>query len=346
MITYYSPTHLQHDPNQLSQPAGASPAYSSEVPARAEIIRSALETNRLSAIIAPPDRGCEPLRAVHTHALLDLLEHGYDDLTALHRNAAARPLAAIPETYAVRTGDAPRSTSLWAKLGWHCYDTSAPLLAGSWDAIYWSAQCAVAAAAHVYDQGGVAYALCRPPGHHASADLYGGFCYVNNTAIAAQWLAAQRMRVAVVDVDYHHGNGTQGIFYLRNDVLTLSLHVDPDVDYPYYWGYADETGQGYGAGYNVNLPLPKHTDEVDYLAALRQAVDRVRDYAPDVLIVAVGFDTYIDDPVGGFRLTTATYPRIAEQLASLHKPTVIVQEGGYARHALAANALAFLAPFA
>src|SRR5690606_3317839 len=139
---------------------------------------------------------------------------------------------------------------------------------------------------------------------------------------------------------------TQEIFYRRDDVLTISLHVDPDEDYPYYWGYAGETGAGYGSGYNVNMPLPRHTDEDAYLEALTQAVARVETYAPDVLIVAVGFDTYIDDPVGGFRLTTAAYPRIAERLSVLRKPTIIVQEGGYARDALAANVTAFLAPFA
>jgi len=345
MLTYYSPTHLQHDPGQLPQPAGASQAYYSEVPARAEIIRAALEAGNFGPIRAPDDRGMVPLQAVHTQAMLDLLQHGYDDLMAIYARAEHPPLAAVPETYAVRTGDAPRTASIWAKLGWHCYDTSAPLFAGTWEAVYWSAQCALAAAANVYDHAGVAYALCRPPGHHAGADLYGGFCYVNNTAIAAHWLAAQRMRVAIVDVDYHHGNGTQEIFYRRDDVLTISLHVDPDEDYPYYWGYAGETGAGYGSGYNVNMPLPRHTDEDAYLEALTQAVARVETYAPDVLIVAVGFDTYVDDPVGGFRLTTAAYPRIAERLAGLRKPTIIVQEGGYARDALAANVTAFLAPF-
>jgi len=346
MLAYHSPIHLQHDPGQLPQPAGASRSYYSEVPARAEIIRAALEESGLATLVAPHDRGREPLQAVHTHALLDLLQHGYDDLMRLYPNAADRPLAAVPETYAVRSSQAPPTTSsIWARLGWHCYDSSAPLFAGTWDAVYWSAQCALAAAAHVYDHAGVAYALCRPPGHHAGPNLYGGFCYVNNTAVAAQWLAVQHMRVAVIDIDYHHGNGTQDIFYQRNDVLTLSLHVDPDVDYPYYWGYAGETGAGYGTGYNMNLPLPRHTDEETYLDALQHAVDRVHAYAPDILIVAVGFDTYIDDPVGGFHLTTAAYPRIAERLASLHAPAIIIQEGGYARSALAANVTAFLAPF-
>ncbi|MCB2038972.1 MAG: histone deacetylase family protein, partial [Ottowia sp.] len=200
--------------------------------------------------------------------------------------------------------------SIWAELGYYCYDTSSPIFARTWDAAYWSAQCAVSAAVDVHAGAPVAYALCRPPGHHASRDLYGGFCYLNNAAIAAQWLADHGARVAIVDVDYHHGNGTQAIFYARRDVLFCSLHADPDADYPFFWGFADERGEGPGLGTNMNFPLPLGTTADGYLAALDAALAYVGDFGADVVVLSLGFDTYVDDPVGGFRLTTADYARV------------------------------------
>jgi acetoin utilization deacetylase AcuC-like enzyme len=187
-----------------------------------------------------------------------------------------------------------------------------------------------------------AYALCRPPGHHAAADLYGGFCYLNNTAIAARSLGKQ---VAILDIDYHHGNGTQLIFYDDAEVLFCSLHADPDDDYPYYWGGAGERGSGAGSGFNHNWPLPQNTGDEAYLTALDEALEVVAKFGPRYLIVSAGFDTIAGDPVGGFRLSMAGLRAVGLRIAALGVPVVIVQEGGYLLERLGESAVAFLSPF-
>jgi acetoin utilization deacetylase AcuC-like enzyme len=190
-------------------------------------------------------------------------------------------------------------------------------------------------------QGGeqAAYALCRPPGHHAGVDLYGGFCYLNNAAIVARHLGA---RVAILDVDYHHGNGTQSIFYADPSVLYCSLHAHPDLDYPYYWGYADEMGQGEGRGTNRNYPLPLGISDEVYLATLKQALQDIHDFSPRFLVVSAGFDTVAGDPVGSFSLTTDGVAQVGEAIAGLSLPTVVLQEGGYLIERLGDDAVAFL----
>jgi acetoin utilization deacetylase AcuC-like enzyme len=172
--------------------------------------------------------------------------------------------------------------------------------------------------------------------------LFGGFCYVNNAAVAAQFLVDAGWRVAVLDVDYHHGNGTQEIFLAHGDVLTVSIHADPQVDYPYFWGHADETGVGDGEGFNVNLPLPHGADSSVYFPALTAALERIRTFSPDALVLSLGVDTYREDPVGGFLLDVEDFPRVGERVGALGLPTVIVQEGGYALPVLGANVAGFL----
>ncbi len=208
--------------------------------------------------------------------------------------------------------------------------------------------------------GETAYALCRPPGHHAAADLYGGFCYLNNAAIAARSLASEAgatrlppdkggavapTKMAILDIDYHHGNGTQEIFYADPSVLFCSLHAHPDDDYPYYWGEADERGEGAGEGYNRNWPLPQETDDAVYLAALDEALAVIRAFAPRYLVVSAGFDIAAGDPVGGFNVTREGFNAIGRRIAALSLPTTIVQEGGYLLETLGENAAAFLRAF-
>ncbi|MEJ2746353.1 MAG: histone deacetylase family protein [Anaerolineae bacterium] len=212
----------------------------------------------------------------------------------------------------------------------------------TWDAAYWAVQTAVSAAALVYAQGSqVAYALCRPPGHHAGPNFYGGGSYLNNTAVAAQWLVQQGQRVAILDLDFHHGNGTQAIFYGRSDALYCSIHADPLFKYPYFWGYADEYGEGPGKGYNYNFPLPRSTDETAYLATLKEALNRVRFYVPDILIVSLGVDIIQGDPLGSFQLETEILHRIGQAVATTQLPLVVVQEGGYALDTLGQNIVTF-----
>ena len=191
-----------------------------------------------------------------------------------------------------------------------------------------------------------AAALCRPPGHHAGPDYCGGFCYLNNAAAAAQHLLLHgHPRVALLDIDYHHGNGTQDIFYARDDVLFLSLHADPNTQYPYFWGYADETGDGPGTGFTVNAPLPRNCSESDWLAAFDALLPRIAAYAPTALVVSVGLDTAHGDAVGDFHLTPAAFSRIGKSLAGLHLPAAFIQEGGYTLANLAPSLLALLAGF-
>ena len=232
-----------------------------------------------------------------------------------------------------------------AKLGPYSFDASSPIAAGTWEGAYWSAQTSLTALDAVLAGDRAAFALCRPPGHHCGPDYLGGYCYLNNAAIAAEAGAAAGRRVAILDVDYHHGNGTQDIFYARGDVLFVSIHADPRMDYPYFWGHADETGEGDGEGATLNLPLPRGTDLAAYLPALDAALERIAAFAPDLLVVSYGADTFAGDPISHFRLETPDYATIARRIASLGLPALVVMEGGYAIDALGANVASFLAGF-
>ncbi|MEX1153953.1 histone deacetylase family protein, partial [Parvibaculum sp.] len=229
--------------------------------------------------------------------------------------------------------------------GYHMADGACPIAAGSWEAIKRSADTAAEAALMVREGASWVYALSRPPGHHAFADMAGGFCYVNNSGVAAQVLRGRHDRVAILDVDVHHGNGTQGMFYRRADVMTVSIHADPVRFYPFFWGHADERGEDMGLGYNYNLPLPRGTDDESYEPALAAAMRRIEAFAPGALVVALGLDAYKEDPQGGFAITTGGFGRIGEMIGRLGLPTVLVQEGGYLCDDLAANLTCFLEGF-
>lgn len=233
-----------------------------------------------------------------------------------------------------------------ALLGRYSYDTSTPIAEGTWTASYWAAQTALDALDAVLAGEQAAFALCRPPGHHAGADYMGGYSYLNNAAIAAEAaLAAGRRRVAILDVDYHHGNGTQNIFYGRGDVFFASIHADPATDYPFYWGHADEAGEGVGAGATLNLPLPRGTRLGNYERALETALERIAAFGAELLIVSYGADTYVGDPISHFALETADYAPLARRITGLQLPTVVVMEGGYAVETLGANVAGFLSGF-
>jgi acetoin utilization deacetylase AcuC-like enzyme len=336
--------------HQLHATAGlrpeAHPSLTAEVPARAEVIFGAVEAARLGPTTSPSDHGLAPILAVHEPAFVDFLRTLYDR----HTDLFGEPVAVYPETFAVRQARR-KPSGLLGLLGYYTFGTDCPVVEGTWTASYWSAQCALSAADLVRSGERAAYALCRPPGHHAAADLYGGFCYLNNAAIAVRYLQAGApagARVAILDVDYHHGNGTQSIFYADPSVLYCSLHADPDVEYPYYWGAADERGEGPGEGFNRNWALPPSTDDARYLAALDEVVAAVRDFAPRYLVVSAGFDIVAGDPVAiaGFDVTTAGLGEIGRKIAQLGLPTVVVQEGGYLLERLGEDAVAFLRPFA
>jgi acetoin utilization deacetylase AcuC-like enzyme len=338
MHTFYYPDHTRHDPGQLHKPdTPQKNAYYSEVAQRGIVIYEAIKAADLGPITFPGDFGIEPVNEVHQHGMLTLLQNAYQQTM----REGIEP--AIPNTF--RLGRLPdhKPRSIWGQLGYYCFDTSSPIFEHTWEVAYWNAQTAISAAALVFAGGEKsAYALCRPPGHHAATDLFGGFCYLNNAAVAANWLAQQGQRVAILDIDYHHGNGTQAIFYGRSDVLFCSIHADPLVEYPYYWGYADEFGAGAGENYNFNFPLPLGTSEPAYLQAIDEALNKIRAYVPDILLVSLGVDTAEGDPVGGFRLGGDTFSRLGAKIHDLHLPAVVVQEGGYSLPSLSKHVVSFL----
>lgn len=333
MRCFFDPRQLGHAP-AVELMNGAFVPFA-ETPARAEAILAAIGPAEL-----PIDHGEGPLRAVHGEAYLAFLFSAHADW-----RSAGRPGDAAGYAWPVVRRRPLDLARIDARLGAFSFDASTPIAAGTWESAYWGAQTALSALDALLAGGRAAFALCRPPGHHAGADYCGGYCYLNNAAIAAEAAAATGKRAAILDVDYHHGNGTQDIFYARGDVLFASIHADPKTDYPYFWGHADETGEGAGEGATLNLPLPRGTDLGAYLPALDQALERIAGFGADLLIVSYGADTFAGDPISHFALETADYRTIGGRIAALGKPALIVMEGGYAVDALGANVAEFLAPF-
>ncbi|HEX7063215.1 MAG TPA: histone deacetylase family protein [Woeseiaceae bacterium] len=319
--------------------SNGAPQPNPEKPERADRLLEAAVLSGLS-LEEPADCGLGPIAAVHTPEYLHFLEHIHARWQ--HIPDASRDV--LPNVHPDRR-DCGYPASAVGQVGYHMYDGDCPISASTWEAVRWSAATAVHAAREVANGAAACYALSRPPGHHASKDLAGGFCYLNNTAIAAEVLRNRHARVAVLDVDVHHGNGTQNIFYERADVLTVSLHVDPTRFYPFFWGYANERGAGPGMGCNLNVPLPRGTDNDAYLQALDRALLRIRAFAPGALVVALGLDAFAGDPFQGMAITTEGFGTIAASIASLSLPTVIVQEGGYLSDALGYNLESFLRSF-
>lgn len=289
----------------------------------------------------PRDHGMDPLRRVHSGAYLDFLQTAY-----CQWRAAGRDGDAFPYTFPV-VGRRPLTLNrIDALIGQHSFDTSTPIGPETWSAAYWSAQTALSALHSVLEDKRPAFAFCRPPGHHAGGDYLGGYSYLSNAAIAAEEARSRGIgRVAILDVDYHHGNGTQDIFDDRPDVAFASIHANPATDYPFYWGHADEAGTGDGEGATLNLPLPRGTDWSGYAPALAQALDWIEQRAADLLIVCYGADTHEADPISHFRLKTSDYGPMARRIAALGLPTLIVMEGGYAIDALGDNVAEFLGGF-
>lgn len=334
MITVFDDRQRLHDPQFFLSSGALRPCP--ERPARIDALLGAVRQLG-GQVVAPTDAGQGPILAVHPARYLSFLEGIH---ARWHRieGASAEVIANIHPSS--RTDGYPKSAV--GQAGFHMTDTSCPIGPDTWASARASAQTAIHAADLVLGGQGVAYALCRPPGHHAFADLAGGFCYLNNTAIAAERMTAAGRRVAILDVDLHHGNGTQGIFYARGDVLTVSIHADPERFYPFFWGYADETGTGAGQGANLNLPLPRGTGDEGFLAALGTALDRVAAWRADTLVLALGLDAFGGDPFAGLTVTTGGFTRIGQGIAALGLPTLIVQEGGYLRPELGDNLMAVL----
>ena len=325
MQVFWDPVQLRHAPRFFLQRGVVRANF--EVPGRAEALLAGVEALGLITALPPPmDQAA--LEAVHAPDYLEFLERGPAAWTLLpgHGPELVPNIHPSPEMLAQggRRGD-----GVVGQLGWFTADTSCPIAAETWPAAEAAASCAVAAA-DVAAGGGTAYALARPPGHHAYAARAGGHCYLNNAAVAAQRLRDRgAARVAVLDIDSHHGNGTQGIFWDRADVLFVSVHGDPAGYYPWYVGHASERGGGHGEGYNLNLPQPAGTGDDDWLAAVDAGLDAIRAFRADALVLSLGFDASVDEPLGFLRVTADGFAHAARRIGALRLPTAIVQEGGY-----------------
>ncbi|WP_282611114.1 histone deacetylase family protein [Pelagibius sp. Alg239-R121] len=306
----------------------------SECPERMDAIMGGLKAAGFTDIVAPDVYGLDVVHQIHDPAFVSFLQHCYP----LWEEEFGPGRFATAYTFGMRGMDQVPNASVHSMLSCYTFDVCAPFVAGTWTAINAAKDIALTGVDLMKAGEQAVFSVCRPAGHHASQDLAGGYCYLNNAAIAAQaHLNAGAKRVALLDIDYHHGNGTQRIFYDRADVFFASLHCRPQDEYPFLMGYDTETGTGAGKGFNLNLPMPRGTDYTEWARALQVALDRILAYAPEVLVVSLGVDTFEGDPVGGFTLQTADYIDVGKRLAATGLPTHFVMEGGYAMESLGTN---------
>lgn len=341
MLTIYSDEHRLHHGAGEFYRGRLVPCF--EMPARADQVLAAVKGAGLGDVIGPDRFDRAAYERVHTADYVTFLETAWAEWTALGETGDALPYA---WPAAGLRQDVPPA-HIDGKLGFYSIDAAVPITAGTWAAVRASADCALTGSALVAGGAQSAFALCRPPGHHAGARAMGGFCYLNNAAIAAQDLRDKGAgKVAILDVDYHHGNGTQTIFYDRPDVFFASLHGDPAVEYPFFLGYADERGAGAGLGTNANFPLPWGTSGATWLEALDAAIAQIAAFGPDALVVSLGVDTFAEDPISHFKLRGADFTGIGTRIKALARPTLFVMEGGYAVADIGANVAAVLGGFA
>mgnify|MGYP001396291859 CR=1 FL=1 len=351
LLTFYSPHHALHNPRGEFLHGRIVPYY--EMPQRIENIHQALKKSGLFHI-SEPALAVDIIKIPHTIHDQDMINYllwmSEESQTRIRADYAVYGLAdqlGGDEYYYESIFHQPAQ----GKGGLHntakpyLSDSTCPIGKNTWTAAMQSAHLAqLAALAVATGNQKMVYALCRPPGHHAGYDFMGGYCYINNAALAAfalQSVLSSNSKVAILDVDYHHGNGTQDIFYKDPTVFFASIHADPAVDYPHTTGYADEIGEGAGVGFNLNLPLPHGTGDEAYFEALTRAIQAIQAFGAEALVVSLGFDTYINDPMGAFQLNKASYTRMGRMIDQMNLPTVYIQEGGYAVDELGALAIAF-----
>lgn len=339
MKTVYADKHALHAPSQEIYCGQVMPC--AEKPARGDNVHRAVRESGLGDILAPQNFSLADITRVHDAGYVDFLKTGY---------AAWKKAGFETDVFAcnfnLRQACNTPPQVIEGKAGYYLADTSVSITQGTWEVLEQSAYAALTALDIVAGGDRAAFALCRPPGHHASVAAGGGYGLLNNAAIAAQAFIDKGLgKVAVLDVDYHHGNGTQDIFYHRNDLLYCSLHADPALDFPYFSGYADEKGAGAGEGFNRNYPLPMGTAWATYKESLADAARHIDAYGADILVVSLGVDTFKDDPISQFKLETDDYARIGAEIAKLGKPTLFVMEGGYAIDQIGVNVVKALTGF-
>lgn len=344
MKTFFNHHHAQHQGQYEMFRGALVPCH--EVPARADHVLTELQQRKLGEVLAPQTFATSAITGIHSPRYLAFLENAWNEWVALDpANATRDALPSVWPTRTFRSDILPDNFA--ARMGLFSYDAGSPLTSGTWLAARTGADCALSAAAAVVAGDRAAFCLSRPPGHHAGMDFFGGYCFLNNAALAAQHLRDAGMdRVAVLDVDYHHGNGTQAIFYNRPDVFFASIHGDPRTEYPFFLGYANETGAGDGEGTNLNLPLPRGTDYGHWSDALEVALASIERFGAEALVLSLGVDTFEGDPISGFKLKSEDYLRLGERLKQMGLPTVLVFEGGYAVREVGINAVNVLQAFA
>lgn len=340
MNIIYSPDHRIHCGEFEFFRGELVPCF--EKPERADYVHEAVVAENIGPVSAPDNFPLTQIERVHAPRYLHFLECAWEKWSGLGNSRDALP--AVWPIRGFRYDVEP--DNFVAQLGLYSFDSGTPFTAGTWRAARLGADIALTAQRFIAQGARAAFALSRPPGHHAGPDFLGGYCFINNAAVAVQaFLDGGASRVAILDVDYHHGNGTQSIFYDRADVLFQSIHGDPKTEYPFYLGHADETGSGDGLGFNQNYPLPAGSNNANWFAALDVACTRIRAYAPDALVISLGVDTYVGDPISKFRLDAPEYLKLGAQLAGLGLPTLFVMEGGYAVAEIGVNVAMVLRGF-
>ena len=342
MKVVYTPAHLLHDPKTEIEKGTVHSPF--EHIGRGEVIREVLSADSRFEMLSPSEWGIDVINAVHNpglHRFFTTAWQEYQDVIGPTREVT--PEVFYRPSLRHKMADGVEPVSITGRLGWWCFETTTPLTEGTYASARGAVDTAMTAMQLVLDGERAAYGLCRPPGHHATTDLYGGYCFFNNAAIVAHHVASTTgVKVAVLDVDYHHGNGTQEIFYDRDDVMYVSLHGDPSRAYPYTIGYADETGTGRGLGSTLNVPLAARTDDDKYVDALADAVAKIQAFGAQMVVVSLGLDTFITDPICDLSVTTDGFRRSGEVVAALGLPTVVLQEGGYDVDKLGINVQSWL----
>jgi acetoin utilization deacetylase AcuC-like enzyme len=339
MLTIHSEKHRLRDSKTELYGGKLVPPF--ECPARVDHILGRVREVGLGPVRAPDAFGLNPVRRIHEAPFLDFLATCWDEW-----KAAGFEGEAIASAWPARRMQVKPPPVIDGKIGYYALAAETAIDAGTWEAAQASADVALTAQAAVAGGAPATFALCRPPGHHATADMFGGYCFLNNAAIAAQAFLDQGAgRVAILDVDFHHGNGTQDIFYARDDVLFLSLHGRAEDAFPYFLGYADETGAGAGEGFNANYPMPPGTGFEVWREALAAALRRIEGYGPDALVVSLGVDTFKEDTISFFKLESEDFRTYGGMIASAQRPTLFVMEGGYAVAEIGINAVNVLTGF-
>ena len=340
MKTVYSPDHILR--NAKTELAGGQLVTPFECHQRADYVVAAIKSQQLGQIVPPTQWPRQYVESIHDPGYLTFL----DTVWQRWVNAGNQG-EAIPNVWPSRSMPSQRiPRHIEGQLGYYSLAGETSISEGTAEAAWVSANVALSAAELLNRDENSAFALCRPPGHHASNDQYGGYCFINNAAIAAQKLRYDgAQKVAILDVDFHHGNGTQNIFYQRDDVLFCSIHGDPMVAFPYFLGFADETGEGPGKGLNLNIPLPRGTPYSIWRVALCRAITKILGYGADAIVVSLGVDTFENDPISFFKLKSDDFIDMGKTIASMGLPTLFIMEGGYAVEEIGTNTVNVLKGF-